>query len=443
MHDAVASEPFQEEEGEIPGGEEVPPPPPPMSLSTGGPTPRQAPSGISKSTASLPQQPLAAGHTGHDMEAASRGHRARPRRQSLDRTVTHPEFYEVGRKFEQAGDWAVGRAQYNASELAEHLHIPRAEAMLLCDQLRESALDRSKRQPPQPLPRPNEINRIVQPSLSAVVKMKSKLRQARERVRMRGSQAADWQMPVQVPSFALARQASTDVAGAKELVRKPNRLLRLLGAPIKSMGATGQRRQAQYSESPTQERGDWAPRLDLHGQLQFQDAEVQGRAETRKVVSLIKSAKDQTAKEAKQAAFIKVRARTERFVDLTDEQKRERIRVLSRLVSFMVAPDTDTSPPTWSLTTPSVILDFTGTAQGIFAPRPILKERFSNALLGVAESTNAWLVTGGTNTGVMALVGEAIAERKQVKTPAIGIATAGGTPRVYQILLSNVSCMYS
>ena len=38
------------------------------------------------------------------------------------------------------------------------------------------------------------------------------------------------------------------------------------------------------------------------------------------------------------------------------------------------------------------------------------KEIFKAGLISAARSTHAWLLTGGTNTGSMKLVGEAVAE---------------------------------
>ena len=56
--------------------------------------------------------------------------------------------------------------------------------------------------------------------------------------------------------------------------------------------------------------------------------------------------------------------------------------------------------------------------------RPEFRELFTSALLEATSSTNAWIVTGGTNAGIMKLVGDALAERKQVET-CLGIATWG------------------
>ena len=58
-----------------------------------------------------------------------------------------------------------------------------------------------------------------------------------------------------------------------------------------------------------------------------------------------------------------------------------------------------------------------------------LKNAFKEGLIKAACSTDAWIITGGTNTGVMRLVGEAASELLpkygQKTIPIIGVATWG------------------
>ena len=43
-----------------------------------------------------------------------------------------------------------------------------------------------------------------------------------------------------------------------------------------------------------------------------------------------------------------------------------------------------------------------------FTLRPKFRQMFMTALLHATRSTNAWVVTGGTNAGIMKLVGDAL-----------------------------------
>lgn len=57
-----------------------------------------------------------------------------------------------------------------------------------------------------------------------------------------------------------------------------------------------------------------------------------------------------------------------------------------------------------------------------------MKEAFKSGLIKAAATTGAWIISGGTNTGVMKLVGEAVAsELHKYNTPltVLGIATWG------------------
>jgi len=78
----------------------------------------------------------------------------------------------------------------------------------------------------------------------------------------------------------------------------------------------------------------------------------------------------------------------------------------------------------WGLSRPSVLLSITGSAQEMKL-EPHLELLFKRGLAEAARSTDAWVITGGTDTGVMALVGAAIAAHSATggeRMPCIGIA---------------------
>lgn len=58
---------------------------------------------------------------------------------------------------------------------------------------------------------------------------------------------------------------------------------------------------------------------------------------------------------------------------------------------------------------PKLILSVTGGAQN-FRVSSRLKKALKTELMRAAVSTNAWIITGGSNSGVMKLVGDAVAE---------------------------------
>ncbi|XP_078515233.1 transient receptor potential cation channel subfamily M member 2-like [Lissotriton helveticus] len=61
----------------------------------------------------------------------------------------------------------------------------------------------------------------------------------------------------------------------------------------------------------------------------------------------------------------------------------------------------------WSLHVPNLLLSVTGGAKD-FIMRPRLKNLFSKGLVKAAQTTGAWIITGGTHAGVMKHVGEAV-----------------------------------
>ncbi|KAK3097474.1 hypothetical protein FSP39_009961, partial [Pinctada imbricata] len=81
----------------------------------------------------------------------------------------------------------------------------------------------------------------------------------------------------------------------------------------------------------------------------------------------------------------------------------------------------------WGLTLPKLLITVHG---GIlnFDLQPKLKRVFRKGLLKAAKTTGAWIITGGTNTGVTRHVGDAISDRTtktKNKVVAIGIAPWG------------------
>lgn len=101
------------------------------------------------------------------------------------------------------------------------------------------------------------------------------------------------------------------------------------------------------------------------------------------------------------------------------------------------------SPEGWNLQRPQLILSVTGGAQKFTIPHR-MKKAFKRGLIKAAASTGAWIITGGTNTGVintskwalwriryvyfkvMRLVGEAVADEFHTcDLTVLGIATWG------------------
>lgn len=84
----------------------------------------------------------------------------------------------------------------------------------------------------------------------------------------------------------------------------------------------------------------------------------------------------------------------------------------------------------WGLTMPNLIISVTGGAQNFVVPAS-MKKAFKEGLYKAAASTGAWIISGGTNTGVMKLVGEAIADEFYIGGPhkrnltILGVVTWG------------------
>jgi len=102
----------------------------------------------------------------------------------------------------------------------------------------------------------------------------------------------------------------------------------------------------------------------------------------------------------------------------------------------------------WNMEKPNLLISVTGGAKN-FRLKPRLKEVFRHGLIKAADSTGAWIVTGGTNAGVMKHVGEAIRDsaiaRGASKTPlvAIGIATWGCINNREILVNKNVNIVFN
>ncbi|KAM9292276.1 transient receptor potential cation channel subfamily M member 2-like, partial [Gastrophryne carolinensis] len=100
----------------------------------------------------------------------------------------------------------------------------------------------------------------------------------------------------------------------------------------------------------------------------------------------------------------------------------------------------------WGLHVPNLLISVTGGAKN-FSISTRLKNQFSRGLVRAAQSTGAWIITGGSHAGVMKHVGEAIRDfsgGQNSEIVLIGIATwgivhhqrallseAGGAPAIY------------
>uniref|UniRef100_A0A3Q3K9A5 TRPM SLOG domain-containing protein n=1 Tax=Monopterus albus TaxID=43700 RepID=A0A3Q3K9A5_MONAL len=84
----------------------------------------------------------------------------------------------------------------------------------------------------------------------------------------------------------------------------------------------------------------------------------------------------------------------------------------------------------WELPPPNLLISVTGGAKNFYL-KARLKNMFHRGLIKVAQTTGAWIITGGTHAGVMKHVGQAVRDyalsssstRGQIV--AIGVATWG------------------
>jgi transient receptor potential cation channel subfamily M protein 2 len=79
----------------------------------------------------------------------------------------------------------------------------------------------------------------------------------------------------------------------------------------------------------------------------------------------------------------------------------------------------------FNLPEPKMILSITGGAKK-FSIDKDTKRAFKLGLMKAAKTTKAWIISGGTNAGVMRLVGDAVAQDLNAKDlTVLGIASWG------------------
>ena len=79
----------------------------------------------------------------------------------------------------------------------------------------------------------------------------------------------------------------------------------------------------------------------------------------------------------------------------------------------------------WAVHDASILISITGSAQDMSLTTR-LEKSFKRGLAQAAQATSAWIVTGGTDSGVMKLVGEGMAEYNALeRVQLIGIANWG------------------
>jgi len=83
------------------------------------------------------------------------------------------------------------------------------------------------------------------------------------------------------------------------------------------------------------------------------------------------------------------------------------------------------SPSVWDLEAPRLLLSIVGGA-GEMNLDPAVEAHFCEGLVGAAKQTQGWVITGGTNSGVMDLVGRAMHRHDARRTvPCIGVTPFG------------------
>lgn len=91
---------------------------------------------------------------------------------------------------------------------------------------------------------------------------------------------------------------------------------------------------------------------------------------------------------------------------------------------------------------PKVLITVTGGA-GAYVIPPAVEPIFCKGLMKAARATNAWIVTGGTDSGVMKAVGEAYRKHSVENVPCIGIASYNALNNKQILMPSNKTIEYS
>ncbi|CAF1328954.1 unnamed protein product, partial [Didymodactylos carnosus] len=98
----------------------------------------------------------------------------------------------------------------------------------------------------------------------------------------------------------------------------------------------------------------------------------------------------------------------------------------------------------WKLKTPELIISIAGGAALLHNTTPArVRNTFQRDLIAAAITTDAWIFTGGTNSGVMKEVGDAFDKyryknsKKRVDIPCIAVPNWNYTTDVYQLSCNN------
>lgn len=99
----------------------------------------------------------------------------------------------------------------------------------------------------------------------------------------------------------------------------------------------------------------------------------------------------------------------------------------------------------WGLRKPNLVISVTGGAQK-FKLVPKLREVFRRGLMKAAQSTGAYIISGGSHSGVMKYVGQAVRDSSLIRAGdggenlvAIGIATWGTVQGKHDLVDAEVS----
>ncbi len=89
---------------------------------------------------------------------------------------------------------------------------------------------------------------------------------------------------------------------------------------------------------------------------------------------------------------------------------------------------------------PQLVISVTGDTKNFTMPQR-MRTAFKRGLIKAATSTNAWIITNGTNTGVVRLVGEAISEEFNTLV-VLGIASWGTIASRNKLIVGFVSFLF-
>lgn len=119
--------------------------------------------------------------------------------------------------------------------------------------------------------------------------------------------------------------------------------------------------------------------------------------------------------------FVKVNINKPENADEVEEERIGKKLVEDELMRLLY------DPGGWDLKPPKMILSVTGGAKSFTLPFS-MRKAFKRGLAKAAMLTRSWIITGGTEQGVMRLVGEAVAEEQLMRGKdlvVLGITTWG------------------